>query len=307
MAGAMGSRVWGLLTLLALLWGGSFFFAKIAVQEIAPLTLAFARVSIAAIALWLAAAALGQCARARDLPWRDFLIMGLLNNAIPFTLIFWAQTEIASGLASVLNACTPLVTVIAAHLVTSDERLTAPKLCGVALGLCGIVALIGPGVILQAGGHPLHEFAVVAATISYATAGLFGRRFRSLPPILPAAGQLTGAAALLLTVVLATDPAAFTTTVSVATIMTVLGLALFSTAAAYVIYFRILAAAGATNLLLVTFLIPPVAIALGVLALDERLAPHHFAGMAGIAAGLIVIDGRLIARCRASTQGVLRR
>lgn len=294
MGRAMGSREWGMLLLLGVLWGGSFFFAKVAGHEIAPLTLAFARVSLAAIALWIVAAMLGQIVR--DAPWRDLLIMGLLNNAIPFSLIFWAQTAISASLASILNAFTPLVTVVVAHLLTRDEKITRAKLCGVAFGLCGIVILIGPGVALQAGGHPLHELAVVAATLSYALAGLFGRRFRSLPPILPAAGQLTGAALLLLPVVLATDSAAFATTVEAGTIAAVLGLALLSTAAAYVLYFRILATAGATNLLLVTFLIPPVAITLGSIGLGERLALHQVGGLLAIAAALIVIDGRLIAR-----------
>ncbi|MBL8697233.1 MAG: DMT family transporter [Alphaproteobacteria bacterium] len=286
----MGLREWSLLLLLAGCWGGSFLFAKLAGREIAPLTLALARVGLAAATLWIVAAGLGQLRR--DLPWRAFLVMGLLNNAIPFTLIFWAQTAIAASLASILNAFTPMVTVIVAHVLTRDERLTPAKAVGVALGLAGIVTLVGPGAVRQAGGHPLHELAVIAATLSYALAGIYGRRFRDLPAILPAAGQLTGATLLLAPVVLVAEPGAAPWHWSAPTIGAVAGLALVSTAAAYVLYFRILATAGATNLLLVTFLIPPVAILLGYTLLDERLAGHQFAGLIGIAAGLLVIDGR---------------
>jgi drug/metabolite transporter (DMT)-like permease len=224
--------------------------------------------------------------------WRDFLIMGLLNNAIPFSLIFWGQKEIASGLASILNATTPLFTVLVANAFTRDEKATWQKLAGVALGILGVALMIGLDAASGLGSHVLSELAVLAAAISYAFAGVFGRRFRGRPPLVVAAGQLTGSSALILPVALIVDRPWTQALPSGATLGAVIGLALLCTALAYVIFFRILARAGATNLLLVTFLIPVSALVLGIAFLHETLNAHHFIGMALIGLGLAAIDGR---------------
>ena len=222
--------------------------------------------------------------------------MGLLNNAIPFSLIVWGQTHIASGLAAILNASTPLFTVVAAHLLTFDERLTGKRLAGVLIGFAGVVTMIGPAALRGLGSDILAQVAILCAAVSYAGAGIFGRRFNRMgvPPLATATGQVTASTLVLLPVALVVDRP-WTLAIPNATVWgAVLGLALLSTSLAYVLYFRILASAGATNLLLVTFLIPLSAILLGGLILGEHLAPRHDVGMALIGCGLAAIDGRLL-------------
>jgi drug/metabolite transporter (DMT)-like permease len=233
--------------------------------------------------------------RSREV-WLAFLGMGVLNNIIPFSLIVWGQTHIASGLASILNATTPLFAVIAAHLLTTDEKMTGGRLVGVIVGFLGVALMIGPSVLSDLGANLLAQLAVLGGAVSYSIAGIFGRRFRrmGLPPLLPAAGQVTASAVLMLPVALIVDKPWTLAMPSAETWMALFGLAFLATALAYVIFFRILATAGATNLMLVTFLIPVSAILLGALVLGEVLAPKHFAGMALIAVGLAAIDGRLL-------------
>jgi drug/metabolite transporter (DMT)-like permease len=292
----MSLRVWIWLLSLSVLWGGSFFFAKVAIGELAPLTVVFGRVGLAAVALNFALIVTGCSLFRATTPWAAYFAMGLLNNLLPFSLIFWGQTEIASGLASILNATTPLFTVALAHFLTRDERLTRAKVGALVVGLAGVVLLIGPDLLLQAGDGLWGELACLAAALSYGFAGIYGRRFRTMGiwPLEAAAGQVTASTVLILPIMLFVDrPWLLPAPPSLAVWAALAGLALLSTALAYLLYFRILAAAGATNLLLVTFLIPITANLLGILFLDERLAPRHFAGMALIGVGLAVIDGRL--------------
>jgi drug/metabolite transporter (DMT)-like permease len=225
-----------------------------------------------------------------------FFAMGLLNNLIPFSLIVWGQSHIASGLASILNATTPLFTVIVAHFLTSDERMTGSRLFGVLAGLAGVIVMIGPGFLAGVGTSVLAQIAVLGAALSYAFAGIFGRRFSRMgvPPLLTATGQVTASTALLAPTVLIIDQPWTLPMPSGQVWAAVIGLALLSTSLAYVLYFRILATAGATNLLLVTFLIPVSAILLGAALLSERLNPEHFLGMALIGLGLAAIDGRVL-------------
>jgi drug/metabolite transporter (DMT)-like permease len=285
----MAARVWIWLLSLSVLWGGSFFFAKVAVAELGPFTVVFARVSLAALALALVVPP------RRDGPWRQYVVMGLLNNALPFSLIFWGQTAIASGLASILNATTPLFTLIVAHYLTPDERIDRTKVVALLVGLAGVVVLVGPDVLARDSGL-WGQIACLAAALSYAFAGVYGRRFKRMgvAPTEAAAGQVTASAVLILPIMLIVDrPWTLESMPSAAVWLALAGLALLSTALAYVLYFRILAAAGATNLLLVTFLIPVTAILLGAAVLGERLEPRQFAGMALIGLGLAVIDGRI--------------
>jgi len=290
----MSGSDWLLLVILSVLWGGSFFFAKIAVAELPPLTLVLGRVAIAAAALHLLILALGQRMPADPGLWRDFVVMGLLNNAIPFSLIFWGQQEIGSGLAAILNATTPLFTVLVAHAVTRDERATTLKLIGVALGIGGVALMIGLDRAAGIGMHLWSELAVLGAALSYAFAGVFGRRFRGRPPLVVAGGQLTASSALILPLALLVDRPWTGASPSAGVWAALIGLALLSTALAYVIFFRILARAGATNLLLVTFLIPVSALLLGIAFLGEVLTLHQALGMLLIGCGLAVIDGRLV-------------
>jgi drug/metabolite transporter (DMT)-like permease len=288
---AMNRTEWALLLLLALLWGGSFFFGKVALAAVPPLTLVVLRTGLAALALIAVLAATGRKLPSSLAAWRGFLVMGLLNNAIPFALINWGQTRIDSGLAAILNATTPLFTVILAHLVTSDEKLTRNRVAGVVLGFAGVVVMIGPAAL---GGAELGKLAVLAAAASYACAGLYGRRLGKLAPVTAACGMLVAATLIMLPLALVLDRPALP---AGAVIWEAVGaLALFSTALAYIVYFRILATAGATNLLLVTFLIPVSALLLGGIVLGERPDATAFAGMALIFLGLVAVDGRLVVR-----------
>ena len=284
------------LQLLALsaLWGGSFFFVGVAVEELPPLTIVFIRVALASLALLAILRAAGAPMPRSVRVWAAFLGMGALNNVIPFCLIVWGQTQIASGVASILNATTPLFTVLVAHLATADEKATGGRLVGAVVGFAGVAAILGPGALGALGGAIPAQLACLAAALSYACAGVFGRRFRNMgvAPVATAAGQVTASALLLLPAMLVVDRPWMLPIPSPATLAALAGLALLSTALAYILYFRILAAAGATNLLVVTFLIPVSAILLGVLVLGETLAPRHFAGMALIGLCLAAIDGR---------------
>ena len=290
---SMSGLEWSLLLVLAVLWGGSFFFGEVALGQLPPLTLVFARVSIAAVMLHIVVFALGQRMPLDWRAWAAFLGMGLLNNLIPFSLIFWGQTYIESGLVSILNATTPIFTVIVAHLLTSDEKLRINRALGVVIGFAGAVVIIGPDALRELGMQVWAQIAILGAALSYAFAGVYGKRFRGRSPIVVAAGQLTGTTVMMLPIVLWLDQPWALVTPSAMTWGAVLGLALLSTALAYIIYFRLLATAGATNLLLVTFLIPVTALLLGYFVLGERLDWADFTGMGLIVAGLAAIDGRL--------------
>jgi drug/metabolite transporter (DMT)-like permease len=298
----MGAREWLLLLLLSLLWGGAFFLTEVALLELPPFTVVLGRVGIAAVALLALAGLSGGLPRAPGL-WGAFLVMGALNTAVPFSLIASGQVEIDGGLAAILNATTPLFSLVLAHLLTREERLTAGRVAGLLLGVCGVAVLIGPAALAGLERHGpgqiagLGQIAVLGAAFCYGCAAIYGRRFRGLPLLTVAAGQVTCAALLILPLALVVDrpwglrPGA-------ATWGALLGLSLFGTALAYLVYFRILARAGATNLLLVTLLIPVSALLLGMLFLGERPGAEAFLGMALIALALAAIDGRALAGLR---------
>jgi drug/metabolite transporter (DMT)-like permease len=291
----MGRVAWAMLLILALLWGGSFFFNGVALRELPTFTLVWLRVAVAAVVLRLVLAGLGRRMPADRRIWAAFFGMGLLNNVLPFLLIVWGQHRIASGLASILNATTPLFTVLVAHVLTQDERLTRFKGLGVVVGFAGAAVLIGPDALAGLGTGTLAQIACLGAALSYAFAGIFGRRFRRMgvAPLVTAAGQVTASSVMLLPVALVADHPWALAMPHLATFGAVLGVGVLSTAVGYVLYFRILELAGATNLLLVTFLLPISAILLGAVVLGEVLAARHFAGMALIGGGLAFIDGRL--------------
>ena len=294
----MGVREWLMLFALSILWGGSFFFVEIAVSELPPLVIVLCRVGLAASVLWAIILARGiALPHGREI-WLTFLGMGMLNNAIPFFLIVWGQQSIASGLASILNATTPIFTVVIAHFFLADEQISTRKFVGILIAIAGVVILVLPSIGLGETSTLLGQLAILGATISYGFASVFGRRFKSLgiSPMMSSAGQLTGSTALLLPVTLAMhsplDMAMPGTTVLIALIL----LAVACTALAYLLFFSILSSAGATNIALVTLLVPETAVLLGVLVLGEKLLANHLIGMAGISLGLLVLDGRLFRR-----------
>jgi drug/metabolite transporter (DMT)-like permease len=294
---------WLMLFALSLLWGGSFFFVGVAVDALPPLTLVVLRVGIAAVALQLLLRVSGQSFRLDRSRALAFVGMGLLNNVLPFSLIVWGQAHIASGLASILNATTPLFGVLVAHTLTQDEKLSAGKLGGLLLGFAGVVGMLGPELLGGLGEAGLAQLAILGAALSYAFASVFGRRFQRMGvvPVQAAAGQVSASALILLPLALLIEQPWTLVMPGVGVWSAVLALALLSTALAYIIYFRILASAGATNLLLVTFLIPVSAIILGAMFLGERLQMQHFVGMALIGLGLAAMDGRLWRRLRTAS------
>ncbi len=296
----MNRSDWATLLTLALVWGAAFFFISVAVREIAPLSYVWLRLSIAAAALWLFLWWRGEPLGLPRRTWGAILVLALLNNAIPFALFGWGQTQIASGLASILNATTPIWGVVVAHLFTSDERITPRKIAGVLLGFGGVSMMIGPGLLSSLGTDILAQLACVVAALCYAIASVWARRFKAIgmPPVTVATGQLTMGALVMLPVALFVDRPWLIAAPSLGAWAAIVALALVCTAFAYVLYFRLIDSAGATNALLVTLLVPPTAILLGGLFLNEVLAPRDFAGLALIALGLAAIDGRLFALIR---------
>lgn len=290
---SMDLTTWGLLVLLGFIWGGSFFFGRVAVQHVPPMTLVLFRVALAAIALHVAFGRLPGFYETLFSRWRELLVMGLINNAIPFTLIFLGQTEIGSGLASILNATTPLWAVLVAQVVTTDEKITSAKLIGCALGLAGMVLLIGPGALGLADRPLWAMLAVVGAAISYGFAASFGKRFKGVSPRITATGQLTASSLIMLPLALIVDQPWALPMPPLNVIAAILALALVSTAFAYIIFFRILSVAGATSASLVTLLVPPAAILLGILFLGETLSLTESLGLGLIALGLLSLDNRL--------------
>ncbi len=289
----MTTKDWSLLLTLSLLWGGSFFFVEVALEGLPPLTIVWCRVALAAVLL-AAALRIGGAAFPQGWPvWRALLVMGFLNNAVPFTLFAFAQGQISGSLAAILNATTPLFTVMVAHLATIDERAGRAKLIGLCVGFAGVVVMMaGAG----SGGALTAKLACLAAAISYAFAGVWGRRFRRMgvAPLSTAFGQVASSTLLLAPVWMIIDQPWVMEVPPLRVGLAILGIASLSTALAYLIFFRVLATAGATNLALVTFLIPVSATALGVVFLNEHVLPQHIAGFGLIACGLVAIDGRLL-------------
>lgn len=289
---AMTSWQWSLLLVLSVLWGGSFFFIGVAVKELPPLTIVAARLLTAALVLYGVARATGLAMPRGWRIWGAFAWLGILNNVVPLSLFAWGQTHITGGLASILNATTPLFTVIAAHFMTRDEKMTAGHLGGAVIGLAGVAAMIGGDALNVFGANIAAQMACLVASLSYAFAGVYGRRFVGIQPLAAATAQLAVSGTIMLPAVLIIDQPWALPAPSLVTIAAILGQSLFSTALAYVLFFHILTTAGATNVALVTFLNPVTAIVLGAAFLDEQINPWHIAGMAVIGLGLAFIDGR---------------
>jgi drug/metabolite transporter (DMT)-like permease len=293
---AMTAREWSLLALLSLLWGGSFFFVGVAVKELPPLTLAALRVGLAAVILWASAPLTGAKLPKSRKALAALALLGLGNNALPFALIAWGQTHLAAGLASILNAATPLFAVLLAHVFTAEEKLSGFKIIGAAAGMIGVAWVIGPDLLWgKAGVNAWSEGAVLLAALSYAVSAIFARRVRALglEPLDVATGQATAGAIYLVPLALAIDRPWSLQVPSAAVVASVFAIAALCTALAYVVYFRILSGAGATNVLLVTLLAPATSVILGALFLHEWLLARQFLGFALIAVGLAFIDGRL--------------
>lgn len=287
---------WALLILLSILWGGTFFFTSVAVAQAPPLTVVFFRVGIAALALYLFLRTQGIVLPINREAWAAFLIMGFLNNVIPFSFFFWAQTTIPGGLASIANAVTPVFSIALAHLLLADEKFTAKKFVGVLFAVVGVGFLFGQDLKVGASLATLGLVACLAAAFCQGFSVVYGRRFSDLglSSSISALGQLVGTTVIMFPIIMIADQPWTLHLPGTAVVGSILGMAVFSTAIAYLIFFRLLATAGAVNASLVTLLIPASAILLGTSFLDEVLATSHVIGLALISCGLLVIDGRIV-------------
>ena len=291
---------WVMLITLATVWGGSFLFNAILVAELPVLTIVAIRVTVAALALWGFMYATGRKIPTSLHVWGALLILGVLNNAIPFSLIVQGQTQITSGLASILNATTPLFTIVVAGIFLMDERFSVLRVLGVIVGFSGVILMVGPDALGGLGADFWAQLCALGAAISYGFASVFGRRFRELrvDPVMVATGQVTMSSLVLWPIALWIDGPQDIVNMSLNAALSMFGLAVLCTSFAYILYFRILERAGATNISLVTFLVPISAIILGVLVLGEQIFIKEIIGMTLIGVGLAIIDGRLIKRLR---------
>jgi drug/metabolite transporter (DMT)-like permease len=285
----------GMLVVLSVLWGGSFFFVEVLIEYLPPLTIVTLRVGLAALTLW-------GFIIVRKLPipktrqhWSALTVVGLLSNALPFSLIAWGQTQISSGLASIFNSTTSFFTVIIAGIFLVDERITRQKLIGVIFGIFGVIILIGPEALSGLNGPVFGQLAVIGASISYALSSVYSRRFKAwgLPPLIVVTGQVSMATLSLLPIMLIVDKPWEQPFIPLVAVGAIFGLAIFSTVIAFILFFRLIASAGATNTTLVTFLIPISAVLLGVSFLGETLSGFQFVGMTLIGLGILVMDGRI--------------
>ena len=282
-----------MLLLLAAVWGGSFFFGEVALREVPPLTLTLHRVIWAVPILVLIVLFKGISVPRSPRIWGAYLVMGALNNAIPFSLLFWGQTQIESGLVSILNGTTAMFAAVVAGLLLPDEALTAKKVIGAGLGIAGVAFIMGPSALTNFNLSNLAQLAILGATLSYAFAGVWGKTaLAGQLPLMNALGMLIGSTVLMIPIVLVFDGRP-NLALSLGVWGALIGMAVLSTALAYFLYFAILVRAGAANLLLVTLLIPPVAIGLGAVFLDERIGIEAWIGFAIIGLGFAVTDGRL--------------
>ena len=289
-------RAWVELILLGLLWGASFYSIRIALDEIGPFTVVLHRTGWAMLVLW--AVVLIQRLPIPRAPriWVAFLVMGCLNNVIPFSLMSWGQQFIESGLTSIFNAATAIFGVLLAALFFADERLSLRKGIGVALGFGGVCIAIGLDALATFDIRSVAQIAVLLGALSYGFASVWGRaRLGALPPLVSAAGMLTGSTLVMIPVVLLTEGMP-SLALEPRTWVAIIYFSLAATALAYLLYWRVLAMAGSGNLMLVTLLIPPIAISLGAWGLGEELPRQAYAGFGLLALGLIVIDGRALRR-----------
>lgn len=287
------ARELALLAILATLWGASYTFIRVGVETIPPVTFIAARTLIAG-GLLLAIIKLRGLALPRDPAiWKRFLIQACINSVIPFTLIAWAELTVNAGLATILNSTTPIFAFLLTVLITRHEAVTTRKVFGVAAGVIGISLIIGLEAFNGIGKELVAQLAIVAATISYAAAAIFGKGFKNLDPMMPAAGSMLCGAVILIPVSLVVDRP-WTLAPSAHSLLALLGLAVFSTALAFVIYFRLINTLGTVGTTSQAYLRVPIGVGIGVLFLGESLASTAWIGLVCVIAGVaaMTLPGR---------------
>lgn len=274
-----------LLLALSTLWGASYSFIKIGVETIPPVTLIAARTFIAGLILVV-------IIRWRDLSlprdaitWRRFMFQACLNSVVPFTLIAWAQQTTDAALAAILNSTTPIFAFLLTVLVTRHEAVTSRKLFGVGAGIVGICLIVGVQALGGLGRELWAQLAIVAATVCYAGAAIFGKNFKGLDPIMPAAGSMICGAVVLIPASFITERP-WTLVPSTESILALLALSIFSTALAFVIYFRLIQTLGSVGTTAQAYLRVPIGVALGVVFLGESLSETGLIGLVCVIAGV---------------------
>lgn len=296
----MSAREWGLLASIGVLWGGAFFFVAIAVKDLPPLAIGAIRMSLAAALLtallYLSGGRLPLTRQA--ITW--YFVMGAVNSLAPLFLLAWAQKSITGGLTAILNATGPFMTLFVAHMLTHEEKLDARRVAGTLAGFAGVAIMIGSDMLHGFDTGVTAQLAVLLATLLFAFGTVFGRRFRTLgvPPLAASAGVLTASALLFVPLSLLIDQPWKLPAPGLAAIGAAIGAGVFSTAMGHYLFFRLLSTAGANNVALVSLLTPVSAVLLGTLLLGEIVEVRHIAGMATIAAGLLLADGRVLKRLR---------
>lgn len=274
-----------LLLLLATLWGASYSFIRVGVTTIPPITFIAGRTLIAG-ALLFAFMRMSGVSMPRDrATWRNFMVQAVLNSVIPFTLIAWAEQSVEAGLATILNATTPIFVFLMTWLFVRHEPVTVRKLVGVVAGIIGVGLIVGTGALQGLGREFASQLAVIIATISYAWAAIFGRNFAGHHPLVPAAGSMLCGAVMLVPASLVVDRP-WTLVPSAESVVALFGLAVFSTALAFVIYFRLLRTLGAIGVTAQAYLRVPIGVSIGVVALGESLAPTAWLGFVFVVLGV---------------------
>jgi drug/metabolite transporter (DMT)-like permease len=278
-----------LLLVLATLWGASYSFIRVGVTTIPPVTLIAARTVIAAGALLSVIWARGLAMPADAATWRCFLIQACLNSAIPFTLIAWGEQTVSAGLATILNSTAPIFAFLLTITVTRHEPVTARKLFGVVAGIAGTCLIVGFQALDGLGSDAWPQLAIVAATVCYAGAAIYGRTFKGLDPIIPAAGSLIYGALMTVPVSIAVDRP-WTLMPSTASILALLALSIFSTALAQTIYFRLFRTLGSVGAISQAYLRVPIGVVIGVLWLGETLTSTAWIGLGCVVAGVVAMS-----------------
>ncbi|MFN3172555.1 MAG: DMT family transporter [Hyphomicrobiales bacterium] len=294
----MTTPAWLLLLAMGALWGISFVFSKIAVVEIEPMTLVFIRTALAALVLLAVCRISGVRLPTSFKAWRDYAVLGFFSSSLAFSLIFWAQQFIDASLTAILIAATPFFTVLVAGLMLADERLSTQKIIGVVIGFVGVILVVGPRHLLGLGADLLAELAVLLAAAAYATASIWGRRFAGEQPLATATGQVTASAVMMLPMAFIFESPLQMSMPSWPVIGAVIALAVFCTALTYLIFFRVLKMAGASNATLVGLVIPVFTMLFAVPILGETITLLKLSGMLMIAVGMMVLDGRPLAALR---------
>jgi len=286
---------WIRIAILSLVWGGSFFFVEVMLEAMPPMTSVLGRLLVGLVGLVCLLRVLGYSLKPIVEQWRPFAFIGLINNAIPFSLISFGQTEITGSLASIINASTPIMTALVAHQFTLDERLSVSKVVGIGFGFSGVLVLFGPAAF-AGGASLLGMTAGLTATICYAFGSVYSKRLKCNPPMINATGQVFYGTLWIFPAVMFLDQPWTLPTPGLEPWLAMLGIGFLSTTLAFFLYFRVLQTAGASNVVLVTFLVPVSASGLGIVFLGEELAVQHITAYLLIAAGLAVIDGRIVAK-----------